>query len=437
MSKVKQVVEFISTLPIGERISVRGLARKLALSEGTVYRAFKEAENIGIVATIERVGTIRTEKKKPVAEMLTYEEIVRIIDGQVIGGKQGLNQHLNKFIIGAMKEEAMLKYFDKHSLIIVGNREGAQELALRNDVAVLITGGFQPSKSVIQLADELGLPLISCDHDTFTVATLINKSIINQEIKKEILTVNDIYTPLSQTVALQSNDTVAKFKQLAKQTGLSRFPVINQERLVGILTAKDIIGKSEQMAIEKVMTKRLVTVNKQTSVASVSYKMVWEDIEMIPVVEEHFVLAGVVSRQDVMKAMHLIQQQPQINNTFEDEIMMNMVDYSTFSHDPLYDYQVEIQPRMINQSGTISYGVLCELVTTAVSKKIQENIQKNHLIEKIDLHYFSHIQIDNFVQIKVDIFNQSRKQALVQVDLYNQNTLAAKGIITCQIIEGE
>ena len=244
MSKVKQVVEFISTLPIGERISVRGLARKLALSEGTVYRAFKEAENIGIVATIERVGTIRTEKKKPVAEMLTYEEIVRIIDGQVIGGKQGLNQHLNKFIIGAMKEEAMLKYFDKHSLIIVGNREGAQELALRNDVAVLITGGFQPSKSVIQLADELGLPLISCDHDTFTVATLINKSIINQEIKKEILTVNDIYTPLSQTVALQSNDTVAKFKQLAKQTGLSRFPVINQERLVGILTAKDIIGKS-------------------------------------------------------------------------------------------------------------------------------------------------------------------------------------------------
>ena len=191
------------------------------------------------------------------------------------------------------------------------------------------------------------------------------------------------------------------------------------------------------MAIEKVMTKRLVTVNKQTSVASVSYKMVWEDIEMIPVVEEHFVLAGVVSRQDVMKAMHLIQQQPQINNTFEDEIMMNMVDYSTFSHDPLYDYQVEIQPRMINQSGTISYGVLCELVTTAVSKKIQENIQKNHLIEKIDLHYFSHIQIDNFVQIKVDIFNQSRKQALVQVDLYNQNTLAAKGIITCQIIEGE
>lgn len=435
MSKLKRVLDYIETLPIGEKISVRGVARRLQLSEGTVYRGIKLAESQGMVTTIERVGTIRVEQKKKVAEMLTFGEIVRIIDGEVLGGHEGLHHHLNKFIIGAMTEEAMKKYFDKNTLIIVGNREAVQKLALENDVAVLITGGFKTSENNIALANRKHLPLITCDHDTFTVASLINRSIINQEIKKEILTVNEIYTPIDQAVYLEPEDTILTFHELADRTGLSRFPVSHHQRLVGVVTAKDVIGRVETTLIEKVMTKRLVTVSTQTSVASVSYKMVWEDIEMIPVVEDNYLLAGVVSRQDVMKAMQMIQQQPQIYNTFEDEVMMNVVDYPHTHSEGRYDYQVEIQPRMINSSGTISYGILTELVTYAVGRKLQTKIHHNHLIEKIDLVYFSHIQIENMVQIKVDIFNMNRRQALIQVDLYNQNSLAAKAMVAAQIIE--
>lgn len=36
----------------------------MKVSEGTAYRAIKEAENKGFVSTIERVGTIRIEQKK-------------------------------------------------------------------------------------------------------------------------------------------------------------------------------------------------------------------------------------------------------------------------------------------------------------------------------------------------------------------------------------
>ncbi|MGO1677892.1 MAG: hypothetical protein ACTHYF_02405, partial [Ruoffia tabacinasalis] len=104
-TKHNQILQYIETLPIGKKISVRGIAKHLNMSEGTAYRAIKDAETLGIVSTIERVGTIRIEKKlKFLPEMLRFNEMVSIIEGTVLGGEEGLDRHLNKFIIGAMQE---------------------------------------------------------------------------------------------------------------------------------------------------------------------------------------------------------------------------------------------------------------------------------------------------------------------------------------------
>lgn len=63
-TKHEQILQYIDELPIGEKISVRQIAKALAVSEGTAYRAIKDAENKGYVSTIERVGTIRIERKR-------------------------------------------------------------------------------------------------------------------------------------------------------------------------------------------------------------------------------------------------------------------------------------------------------------------------------------------------------------------------------------
>ena len=309
-TKHNQILQYIETLPIGKKISVRGIAKHLNMSEGTAYRAIKDAETLGIVSTIERVGTIRIEKKsKFLPEMLRFNEMVSIIEGTVLGGEEGLDRHLNKFIIGAMQENDVKKYFVPNSLIIVGNREEVQQLALENDVAVLITGGFDTSDKIVKLANEKKLPVISTPFDSFTVATIINRSMADQEIKKEIMTIADIFTPINQTPALTAQDTVNTFYELSRKSGLSRFPVHHNSRLIGVVTAKDLIGKSESVLIERVMTKDLVTVQKHMTVASVSQLMVREDIEMIPVIEDNMELLGVVSRQDIMRGIQMIQKQ--------------------------------------------------------------------------------------------------------------------------------
>jgi predicted transcriptional regulator len=87
-TKHEQILQYIDSLPIGEKISVRQIAKELNVSEGTAYRAIKDAENKGYVSTIERVGTIRIErKKKENIEKLTFAEVVNIVDGQVLGGR--------------------------------------------------------------------------------------------------------------------------------------------------------------------------------------------------------------------------------------------------------------------------------------------------------------------------------------------------------------
>ncbi|HFI0462922.1 TPA: DRTGG domain-containing protein [Streptococcus suis] len=435
-TKHDQIMQYIKSLPVGNKISVRGIAKKLNMSEGTAYRAIKDAEASGLVSTIERVGTIRIEQKvKYMVDMLTFREIVNIIEGEVLGGQAGLDRHLNRFIIGAMKEDAMLRYFSEQSLIIVGNRTEVQKLALEHEVAVLVTGGFKPMPEIIALANKHKLPLISTSYDTFTVATMINRSISDQLIRKEILTIKDIYTPIEKTYALTTSDTVRTFHQLSDKTGLSRFPVVYNSRLIGVVTAKDLIGRNEEMPIERVMTKDPVTVKLFMSIASVSHKMIWEDIEMMPVVEDNLQLLGVVSRQDLMKALHTVQQQPQLVHTFEDDILMQLETITADQALSGYHYQATVQPQMINNLGTISYGVLCELIMQAAQKKVFEKTRLNSIIEKIDLNYFNLIQIGADIHFKVDVFQQNRRSALVEVDAYYENLLAAKAIITTQIIE--
>ena len=102
------------------------------MSEGTAYRAIKDASQLGIVATIDRVGTVRIEKRnRENLDNLTFNEIANIVEGQILAGRAGLNKSVSKFAIGAMQFDDILKYIGKHTLLIVGNRENVQIEALK------------------------------------------------------------------------------------------------------------------------------------------------------------------------------------------------------------------------------------------------------------------------------------------------------------------
>lgn len=434
------ILSYIEQLPVGEKISVRGIAKELEVSEGTAYRAIKEAETIGLVSTIQRVGTIRIEKKlKKNIEKLTFAEVVEIIEGDVLGGASGLSHVLNKFVIGAMEVSAIERYVTPGSLMIVGNRVNVQKLALENGAAVLITGGFDTTKEIADLADKYELPILRTTYDTFTVATMINRALSDQLIKKEIMLISDIYMPLEKTNYLTVNDTVRDYLALAEKTSHSRFPVVNKNmRVVGIVTTKDILEKADHLSIERVMTKEPRVVKKEMSIASVSHQMIWDGLEVMPVVADDLSLLGIVTRQDIMKAMHLVQRQPQVSDTIADQVnaQIHMIE-EDYEGNPLElpHFQFTVTPQMVDELGTISFGVLSGLIANTAKQTMMLHKRKNTWIEQVNLHYFKLIQLESELSIKPRILELGRRSAKLDLEVFLENMLVAKAIITCQIME--
>lgn len=434
-TKHEQILAFIDTLPIGNKISVRQIAKEMNVSEGTAYRAIKEAENQGLVSTIERVGTIRIErKKKENFENLTFAEIINIVDGQVLGGREGLYKTLNKFVIGAMKLEAMMRYTEKDSLLIVGNRVKAHELALEAGAAVLITGGFDTDDDVKKLADEKKLPIMSTSYDTFTVAAMINRAIYDQLIKKEIVLVGDIYTSFEDSHVLTVKDQLTSWYKLNDETTHSRYPVTdNNKRVVGMVTSKDVIGKDKTLAIEKVMTKNPRTVQTKTSLAYAAHMMVWEGIEIMPVVDQSHHLQGLISRQDVLKALQQIQRQPQVGDTIDDIITSGLQIAEDGPHATVY--RSEVTPQMTNQLGTLSYAVFTSFVTEASSRLLRNYKKGDLVVENLSIYFIKPVQLESTLEIRPKILEVGRKFAKVDVEVFNEKTLVGKALLMAQLID--
>lgn len=431
-TKHEQILRYIKELPVGEKISVRQVARELSVSDGTAYRAIKEAENRKLVNTIERVGTIRIEKKKRGnIEKLTFAEVLNIVDGQVLGGSEGLHKTLTKFVIGAMQLGDMMRYVDAGSLLIVGNRLKVHETALLANAAVLVTGGFDTTDEVKELADKLKLPVISTTYDSFTVATMLNRAIYDQLIEKEILLVGDISKPLTETIVLSVKDSVKDFNELNQRTGHLGYPVTNTKgKLVGIVTSRDIIGKPDEEKIEKVMTRNPITVTEVMSVAAAGHIMIWEGIDLLPVESETGTFMGIISREDVLKSLQMTQRQPQQGETIDDIVKKQM---DIITEDMAIEFTVT--PQLTNHYGSLSYGAMTTLLTEAGNRAIKMKKRGDGVAENLTLYFLHPIELGDIVRVEPNILQISRRFAKVDFDAFIEDNLVAKAMIMYQLFE--
>ncbi|MDF2882838.1 MAG: hypothetical protein K0R54_3395 [Clostridiaceae bacterium] len=431
MSKHDDIISHILSLEVGTKISVRSIASDLGVSEGTAYRAIKDSENIGIVTTIPRIGTVRIEKvEKKSIEALTYGEVINIIDGTLLGGKDGIHKTLNKFVIGAMTIDAMVRYITPGCLVIVGNREEAQRLALMSNSGVLITGGFSCSDEMKSLANERCLPIISSSYDTFTIASMINKAISESLIKKDIVLVEDIME--SNPFYLKADDTVKRWKELMESTQHERYPVVDNEmKVVGIITLKENSSSTKlDDVIGKIMIKDPITVTPNTTVAYTAHIMGWEGIELCPVVKGKK-LVGVITRQDVIKALQYIVKQPQVGETIEDLILKNL-DFE-YENGRMHFYG-KIVPEMLDPIGTASWSSLNMMLSAVGIISLRQKNNINLSVDSIATYFMRPVQIDSIIDIYTDILDMGRSFSKIEVNMYDRNKESiAKTIMSVKV----
>jgi predicted transcriptional regulator len=433
MSKHEDIIKHIASLTVGTKISVRSIASELNVSDGTAYRAIKDAENIGIVSTIPRVGTVRVEKvDKRNIEKLNCAEVVNIVGGTILGGKDGLYKTLNNFIIGAMTIDAMKKYIVPGNLLIVGNREEAHKLALENGCSVLITGGFGCSDEIKALANENNLPIISCTNDTFSTATMINKALSETMIKKDIILVEDIMR--TDFYIIRNYNTVGQLKKLAEESTKTKFPVLDEnDKLVGIITLKDIGPEVlDSEVVSRCMTKEPITVDLKTSVAYAAHLIIKEGVELVPVLESRR-LVGVVSRQGIVKALQYINRQPQGGDTIDDLIMSK---FSSVSTDHGITFQGKILPEMLSAIGTASWSVLTHVMSTAGITVLKQRNHLNVAVDSLSIMFAKPVQIDSIISVTANIIDIGKNTSKVEIEMLSgeNEELISKGLLSAKII---
>lgn len=432
-TKHQQILSYIESLPLGAQISVRKIARVLGVSEGTAYRAIKEAEVEGLVSTVDRIGTVRIERKqKTQIERLTFAEVARIVEGTVLGGRDGLHKTLGRFVIGAMETEYISRYLNPGSLMIVGNREHVQRMSLKSGAAVLITGGFTASSTVERLANDYQLPLISCSYDTFTTAALINRALYDRMIKKDILYVEDVM-PTQNLVTLHPTDSVRDYYHLVEQTGHTRVPVVDEDgRLVGILSPRDVAEADPSGAIATFMTRQPVTVTPKTTIASASHRMAFEGIEMMPVVRNRD-LIGVLTRQDVIRALQIMSRQPQVGETVEDVVVRDF--QQIWSGENQVTLRGQVTPQMTTSGGTLATGALTTIIQEAARVCLRRVRHVDMVVENMTLYMLKPASVDTVIDAHAQVLDYGRRYAKVEVVVRDKSDTFAKALLTAQWIE--
>lgn len=435
-TKHEQIIQYIQNLPIDSKISVRSIARNLKVSEGTAYRAIKSAENLHLVATKERVGTVRIEENENRRmHHLTIEEIIKVTDCQVLGGASGLSRQVRKFIIGAMEADGMRRYIEPDSLIIVGNRDEIQRIALENDVAVLISGGFKPSETIVDLANKREVPLLSVNFDTYATATLINKAMIERSMQKDILLVEDIYIPLEQTQFLYTDDTITAYRQLSENSGHTRFPICERDgKLAGILTAKDILDFTPDTHLAKAMTPTPISAKKPMSVASITHMMIWDGLEILPVVDEEDYLQGILSRQDVLRTLQYTQQTEQSENRIEMLLAdkLKFVDQNEDMTKARYRFLSDVS--LTNDFGALSNALQHSIIQLSVKQFVKKMQDKSIVVDKVNAYYLKLVPLQSTIDVVLEFLDVSRRSMEIDITVYHGKQVMTKAMASVKTL---
>jgi predicted transcriptional regulator len=425
MSKHEEILTYIEGLDVGKQVSVRGIANRLKVADGTAYRAIKEAESRGLVAINDRSGTVRVAAKgQKIANKLTFGKLADIANAEVLGGLAGLEVEFSKFVISAMQKESFKKYMTTNGLVIVGDRKDIQNIALRERNGVLVTGGFEVDADVIDYANQMGIPLLRTSYDTFTVANRITHALSNELIKKDVITVSDVFH--EKRAVLHEENTVKDFLDLVKKTNHSRFAVVNRYNVVvGVIAMRDVNSKSPDTPLNKSMTSAAVAKANMT-VASVSQKMIYEGYEMMPVVNENHTYAGIITKSDLLQNLQRTQEESQVAHTFSDNISDSLKEKGS-------SYTVTIEPFMINSFGSVAQGVFAELMSHVVLRVLGKRRKRNIIIESVNMHLMGAVAIDNVLDIYPKIISETRIGAMVDCEIYHVNHIVAKVLVNVQL----
>ena len=134
---------------------------------------------------------------------------------------------------------------------------------------------------------------------------IIHKNLSIQDQAQQVSSVKKFESGIVRDpITISSDKTIGELVQLTKDLNISGMPVVDENRLVGIVTSRDFRNVSDTSAsVETIMTPkdRLVTAKENEDLDQVKTLLYENRIEKIPLVDDNFFLKGLVTLKDINK----------------------------------------------------------------------------------------------------------------------------------------
>ena len=161
---------------------------------------------------------------------VNYAGILRCLNGTLVCGGELSRRIEGSVKIAASRTQTMAKVINPGDIVLVGNRTNVQLACIEVGVSCLIvTGDFEVAPEVETAAKAAGTYIIRAPQDTYTCGRLINQSIPVRNIMK------------TNVAAFKPDDMVADIKNSIIRTGYRNYPVVQADKLVGLIDRDRLI----------------------------------------------------------------------------------------------------------------------------------------------------------------------------------------------------
>jgi len=160
----------------------------------------------------------------------------------------------------------------------------------------------------------LNIPVASAAMDTVTesrmaIALALQGGIgvvhrnfsIEDQVKQVDAVKRSAHGVIADPLTLEPSDTIAEARRLMNEHGISGFPVLEGDRVAGILTRRDLqFQGGDDQKVSQIMTCDVVTAPVGTSLADARRRMEDAKVEKILIVDEAGELDGMITKRDIV-----------------------------------------------------------------------------------------------------------------------------------------
>ena len=110
-------------------------------------------------------------------------------------------------------------------------------------------------------------------------------------------------------ISVSPNTKTDEIIDLMKKSHHNSYPVVKNNKLVGMVTAFDIVAKKKAETVEGIMTTKLVVADQNLSINDASRVMFRRGISRMPVVDKNGALVGIITNTDMVRS-HIERSTP-------------------------------------------------------------------------------------------------------------------------------